>query len=156
MYTKYEETNSSKEKLSSVLLTMLSENIDVTITVTGDSMFPLWRHKRDTVVLTNCDKSALRKGVIPLYVRESGQYVMHRIVKANNNNYNLCGDAQTQIEYNLPKEKIVAVVKGFTRKGKEYSCDDLWVRIYSVLWMWLFPFRGIILKAYRKLSRYEY
>ena len=98
---------------------MLDENIDIAITVTGDSMFPLWRHMRDTAVLTKCDKTALRKGDIPLYRRKTGQYVMHRIIKANKDSYNLCGDAQTQIEYNLSAENIIAVVKAFTRKGKK-------------------------------------
>lgn len=141
----------SKEKDSSILLKMLAENIDVTITVTGDSMFPLWRHKRDTVVLTKCDKTTLKKGDIPLYRRTTGQYVMHRIIKVNHESYNLCGDAQTQIEYNLPTENVIAVVKAFTRKEKNYCCSDLRYKTYTVLWMRLFSCRRIILKCYRIL-----
>ena len=152
MDIKHVKVDPSKEGFSSILLEMLDENIDVTVTVTGDSMFPLWRHKRDTVVLTKCDKTALKKGDIPFYRRKTGQYVMHRIIKVNKESYNLCGDAQTQIEYNLSKENIIAVVKAFTRKGKEYNCSDLWVRGYKALWIGLLPFRGILLRGYRILS----
>lgn len=144
--------DTSKEVFTSALVKLLDENIDITITVTGDSMFPLWRHKRDTVVLTKCNYSALKKGDIPLYRRSNGQYVMHRIIKVNEDSYNLCGDAQTHIEYNLSKEKILAVVKAFTRKGKEYNCRTPWVKAYTVLWIVLLPIRGILLKGYRIIS----
>ncbi|MEQ8175958.1 MAG: S24/S26 family peptidase [Syntrophomonadaceae bacterium] len=138
----------SNEKFSSIILKMLDENIDVSITVTGNSMFPLWRDKRDTVVLTKNDTTLLKKGDIPLYRRNSGQYVMHRIIKVNKDSYNLCGDAYTQIEYDLPRDKIIAVVKAFTRKGKYYDCNNPWVRLYTVLWIRLLPFRGFFVGAY--------
>lgn len=147
METKHVKIDVEQEQFSLVLLKMLAENIDVTITVTGDSMFPLWRHKRDSVVLTKCDKTALKKGDIPLYKRRTGQYVMHRIIKVNKDSYNLCGDAQTQIEYDLAKDNIIAEVKAFTRKGKKYNCNDPWVRLYTALWIGLLPIRGIILKV---------
>lgn len=146
--------DTSKEEFSSALLNILDENIDVTITVTGDSMFPLWRHKRDTVVLTKCDKFALKKGDIALYRRENGQFVMHRIIKVNADSCNFCGDAQTQIEYNLAKDNIIAAVKAFSRKGKKYNCSNLWVRAYALLWIVLLPIRGILLKGYRVLSNH--
>lgn len=146
------KVNTSDEKFSCLLFKMLGENIDVTISITGDSMSPLWRHKRDTVVLASCDKTALRKGDIPLYRRATGQYVIHRIVNVNDNSYNLCGDAQTQIEYNVPKENIIAVVKAFNRKGKQFSCSSQCFKVYSTVWIWILPFRNIILKVYRRFS----
>lgn len=142
----------SLDEFSSMILPMLEKNIDVTITATGDSMYPLWKHKRDRVVLTNCNKFNLKRGDIPLYKRSSGQYVMHRIIRVNNDSYDMCGDAQWHIEYNLPKENIIAVVKSFTRKGKEYSCNNFLFRVYSIIWMGLLPLRRINLKIYRKLS----
>lgn len=145
--------NIVKEEFSSAILKILDENIDVTIMVTGNSMFPLWKHKRDTVVLSKCAKTALQKGDIPLYRRDTGQFVLHRIIKVNNDSYNLCGDAQTQIEYNLKKDNILAVVKAFTRKGKEYSCNNPWYRLYTVLWLKLLPVRGVILKVCRIIQR---
>jgi len=134
----------STEIITPVLSAMLEEDMSVTITVTGNSMFPLWRHKRDSVTLNRCNKSALKIGDIPLYRRASGKYVLHRIVGVNENSYNLCGDNQTQIEYNLPKEDIVAVVSSFTRKGRKYSCGSLGYSLYWRMWIWLLPARRII------------
>jgi hypothetical protein len=142
----------SLDEFSSVILPMLEKNIDVPITTTGDSMYPLWKHKRDMVVLTNCDKFNLKRGDIPLYKRPSGQYVLHRIIKVNKNSYDMCGDAQWNIEYNIPKENIIAVVKSFTRKGREYSSNNFSFRVYSDIWMRLLPLRRINLRIYRKLS----
>lgn len=138
----------AKQEFSIFLQELLDDNISVNLTVTGDSMFPLWRHKRDSVVLTKCDKNTLKKGDIPLYKRRNGQYVIHRIVKVNKNGYYLCGDAQAEIEYNVPSESIVAVVTSFTRKDKKYDCDDWRVRLYAFLWMRLFPIRGLILMVF--------
>lgn len=132
---------------------LFEDDFDVTITVTGNSMSPLWVHKRDTVTLTKCDMADLKRGDIPFYLKDNGQFVMHRIIGVKANSYHLCGDAQTDIEYFSKKENIFAVVKAFNRKGKEYSCRDLWYRIYMVLWVGLRPFRPILMKGYRYARR---
>lgn len=142
----------SLEELSPILLAMLEEGIDVTLTVTGNSMSPLWKHKRDTVVLTKCDKYNLKRGDIPLYQRCTGQYVLHRIVAVKEDSYTMCGDAQMQLERSVPKEKVIAVVKAFSRKGKKYSCKDLVYITYSNVWMALRPLRKIILGIYNRMS----
>jgi len=131
------------------LLNLLNEKLDITITLTGDSMFPLWRHKSNWVVLTKCDSTILKIGDIPLYRRNSGQYVLHRIIRVNNGCYDLCGDAQTLIEHNVRAENIIGVVKSFSRKGKNYSCSDFWIRVYAFVWMAAIPFRKVLLKVIR-------
>lgn len=130
------------EKFASLLLPLLEEKRDVEITVAGNSMYPLWKHGRDSVVLAGCDRYALKKGDVPLYRRPSGQLVLHRIVRVNELTYEMCGDAQTRIEYDLPKENVIAVVKSFTRKGKQYRCDHLAYRAYAGLWPRLRPLRS--------------
>jgi hypothetical protein len=147
MNIKHIKIDTNDPEASSALFKMLDEGMDINITVTGDSMFPLWKHKRDSVVITRCEKTSLKKGDIPLYRRVTGQYIMHRIVKVNNDSYNLCGDAQTQVEYNIKAENIIGVVKAFTRKGKKYDCRNLLFRVYSVLWVAILPFRGIFLRV---------
>jgi signal peptidase I len=142
----------SPQEFSSSVLPMIEENISITITTTGNSMYPLWKHKRDSIVIVKCDKFNLKRGDIPLYKRSNGQYVLHRIIRVNKDSFDMCGDAQSNIEYNIPKENIIAVVKSFIRNGKDYSCNSLCFRIYSALWMWMLPLRGINLKIYRKLS----
>ncbi|WP_144023709.1 S24/S26 family peptidase [Paenibacillus sp. FSL H8-0548] len=133
-----------------MLVPMLEDNLDVLIPVSGNSMYPLWKHNRDSVVVTSCNPYALKKGDIPLYRRASGQVVMHRIIRVNQDGYDMCGDIETQIEYNLPKDNIIAVVKCFTRKGQDYSCTHFGYKMYSFLWIRLRPLRRFFLKGYRE------
>ena len=141
------------EELSPLIVGLIEQNIDVTLTVTGNSMRPMLTHRKDSVVLTKCDPTALKKGDIPLYKRDNGQYVLHRIIKVNGSTYDIIGDHQTEIEYGVPKENVLCVVKAFTRNGKYHSCGDLSFRIYSVLWRWIIPLRGFMMAVHRLPSR---
>lgn len=143
----------SFEKLSPILITMIQKNIDVTLTITGNSMYPLLTHKRDSVILTRCDNRKLKKGDIPLYKRSSGQYVLHRIVMVNEDSYNLCGDNQYIIEKNIPKENIIAVVKAFERNGKLLYCNDFSYKVYFRFRVFLIPFRRFLHMISSKVRR---
>ncbi len=138
--------NNNKARATELMLSLLEQGLEVSVKVTGDSMYPLWKHKRDTIILKKCEEGILKRGEIPLYRRRNGKLVIHRIIRVNQDSYDLCGDAQTQVEYNLPKENVIAVVKAFTRKGRSYSCRDLSYRVYAYVWTCLLPFRSIILK----------
>lgn len=48
-----------------MLVPMLEDNLDVLIPVSGNSMYPLWKHNRDSVVVTSCNPYALKKGIFP-------------------------------------------------------------------------------------------
>ena len=57
----------------------------------GDSMLPLIKQGRDVIVIEKISKQ-LKRLDIPLYKRESGQYVLHRILKCKKDGYVMCGD----------------------------------------------------------------
>ncbi len=139
----------SMEEMSPLLLGLIDEGVDVNILVTGNSMRPMLTHLKSTVTLTKCDPKSLKKGDIPLYRRENGQYVLHRIVRVHKSTYDIIGDHQTEIERDVPKENVLCVVKEFTHKGKTYSCVQPCYRMYAFLWRWSVPFRGIMLKTKR-------
>ena len=146
----------SADEVAGLMEKIMGEQVDITIPVTGNSMSPLWRHGRDSVTLTRCDNTGLKKGDIPLYRRLNGQYVMHRIVKVTPDGYDLCGDAQTVVERCLPHDCVIAVVRSFTRNGRVYHCDQLTVRLYSALWPVLRLIRRFTAlpgRALRKLKR---
>lgn len=138
-------------EMSPLITGLIDEGVDVTILVTGSSMRPMLTHLKDTVVLTKCDPCSLKKGDIPLYLRENGQYVLHRILKVNPDSYDISGDNQWEIERDVKHSQILCVVKGFRRKGKYHSCDELLYRLYESTWRLLFPFRKFIKKTYLKL-----
>lgn len=128
---------------------LINDGTDVVFTVTGNSMSPLWYHRRDSVVLTACDPAALKRGQIPLYKRDDGRYILHRIIKVKKDTYDMVGDHQTQIERGVPKENVLCVVKAFYRRGKYHSCDEVPYRLYSHIWMFLRPVRGVLFKINR-------
>lgn len=105
----------------------------------GTSMLPMLRQGIDRVVLSALPET-LRKYDIPLYQRENGQYVLHRIVDADRT-ITCMGDNQFEAEAGLRREQMIAVVTGFTRGRKEYTTAYLPYRIYCRFWHYSRPVR---------------
>ena len=57
----------------------------------GDSMMPLIKEGRDLIIIEKT-QGRLKKYDVPLYKRDSGQYVLHRILKVREDDYVICGD----------------------------------------------------------------
>lgn len=131
------------------------QGLTVTLGVTGNSMRPLFAHKRDCAILSACDPQSLRRGDVPLYRRPDGTFVLHRILRVQADTYTLAGDAQHQLEVGLPKDCVLAVMTGFIRKGKAGSCRSVAYRLYSTVWMWLRPLRPFIFRAVARLRRWR-
>ena len=141
----------SMEELSPIIESVINSGGDAILCVTGNSMLPLWRDRHNNVVLTACDVNKLKVGDIPLYKRENGQYVLHRIVNVNDDSFDLLGDAQWWLEKGLDKNRVIAVTKGYyTEKGKYVSCDSFRQKLYFKLWSALLPVRALVLKVYRR------
>lgn len=144
-------TSVSMEELSPVIESVVSSGSDAVLCITGNSMLPLWRDRHNSVLLTACDVDKLKVGDIPLYRRENGQYVLHRIIKVNEDSFDLLGDAQWIVEKELPKKSVIAVAKGYyTEKGKYISCDSKKHKRYFAVWSFLLPIRRWILAIYRR------
>ena len=137
----------SLQDLSPVMETCIAEGSEVVLTITGNSMRTYLRHRRDQVVLKKAEKNMLRIGDVPLYRRENGQFVLHRVVDLGASCYTMCGDGQCEKEYGVSAKSVVAVATGFYRRGKLVQCTDLQYRAYVHLWMWLFPLRRMLLKG---------
>lgn len=129
------------------------QGLTVTLPVTGNSMRPLFFHKRDSVVLSACDPYSLKRGDVPLYRRDNGLYVLHRIVRVDEDTYTLTGDAQWALEVGLPKKNVLAVMTGFIRKGRAVDCRCFGYRVYVAVWMCLRPLRPLIVRVWRCFRR---
>ena len=88
---------------------VISSGGEFRLTPYGTSMLPLLEPGKCTVVLV--EPKEIKKGDIVLFVRASGQFVLHRVVAVKKDYYNMCGDNETAIEYRVLKENIKAVVK---------------------------------------------
>lgn len=110
----------------------------------GDSMEPLIRQGRDLLIIEPV-RGRLKRYDIPLYRRDSGQYVLHRVMKVRGDDYILCGDNRFRRESGITDRQILGVLTGILRDGRECSFRDWRYRLYVFFWCDLFPVRAAIL-----------
>lgn len=119
----------------------------------GDSMLPLIRQGRDLVLISQKPEGRLKKYDVPLYKRDSGQYVLHRILKVRENDYVLCGDNRWQRETGISDRHIIGVLTAVIRDGKKLPVTALRYRLYVHLWCDLFCLRAFALRVRAILKR---
>ena len=95
----------------------------------GTSMLPLIKEGRDTVTLVK-PSGRLKLDDIALYKRKSGQFVLHRVVKVFQKEYDMCGDNQSVPERGVKDSQIIAVVSYLRLNGKLYRADSKKLRLY--------------------------
>jgi hypothetical protein len=130
----------------------LAQNGKLIYTNKGDSMMPLIKQDRDLLIIEPVH-GRLKKYDVPLYKRDSGQYVLHRILKVRKNDYVICGDNRWIKEYGIQDRHIIGVLTAVVRNGKEVSVNDWKYKLYVHLWCDLFPIRAFIVHVINKLKR---
>lgn len=140
------------EALAEILSLQMESGGTARLVVTGDSMYPTLRHRKDVVHLVPVTEP-LKRGDLILYKRKSGQYILHRIVsKPKNGCFICCGDNQWEREP-VSEDQVIAVTDGFVRGGKTYQNTDLSHRLWVGIWTALFPVRRPLLALRRRLGR---
>ncbi len=140
---------------------ILSAEGKLVYTNTGTSMMPLLRQHRDLLIIAPPPAGRLRLWDVPLYKRDNGQYVMHRVLWVRKNDYIMCGDNRWMPEAGIADRHIVGVLEAVNRDGKvmpirdggEYGNVPLLYRVYVFLWCVFFPVRAMILYLNYKLNR---
>ncbi len=117
----------------------------------GTSMRPLFKTHRDIVVIGKADGD-LKKYDVALYRAPSGKYVLHRVVKVLPDRYLIRGDNTFLNEYVL-KTDVIGILTGFNRKGREYKTDGTGYRLYSRLWVFIYPIRKLFYLINRLLHK---
>lgn len=98
----------------------------------GISMLPMLRDGQDQVVLSPLPEK-LKKYDLPLYQRENGKYVLHRIVRVVEN-YTCMGDNQFVPEPDIRHDQMIAVVTAFYRGENYHSVTQWYYWLYCRLW----------------------
>lgn len=112
----------------------------------GVSMMPLLRQDRDLMIIEKKEEGQLKKYDAVLFIRDNGQYVLHRILKVREHDYWIVGDNCFTGEY-IKEEQIIGVLKGVMRDSKQISVEDKGYRLYVWLWCYFYPVRILILRG---------
>ena len=131
---------------------ILARDGQLVYTNVGDSMLPLIRQGKDLLVIKP-QTGRLQKYDIPLYRRDSGQYVLHRVLKVRESDYVICGDNRWGLECGITDHHIVGVLTAIIRDGKEIRMTGWQPRLYAHLWCDLFPIRAAILRCLSVMKR---
>ena len=140
----------STKELIPLFRELLSNGNTISVRITGNSMFPLFSHMRDTLSIAGCAK--YKKRDIVMYVRDSGDLVIHRVVGKKNGLYTMCGDNQTVAEFPIREEQLMGKVISFERKGKKYKAGNLLYKIYSFIWCISLKLRKPVLVSLMKIK----
>lgn len=141
------------EVLFPVIKELLSSGMRTRITVTGMSMYPFLREGIDSVELSSAKFKDIRRGDIVIALRDSKEYVMHRVIKVDNSCFYIVGDAQRAIEGPLRPNQVFAKITVIWRKDKKIECSNKWWNMMSEVWMLLLPFRNLIIRGYRMMRK---
>lgn len=101
-----------------------NRGLDFQIPITGTSMNPLLYQNRDFVKIVK-PALPLKLGDIPLYRRNDGAFVLHRVVGIKENGeYIMCGDNQFLLEYGITDKNIIGIAKTLIIDGKEIDVQS--------------------------------
>ena len=140
----------SMSEMFALIEEQISAGGSVELTVTGNSMYPMLKHKKSVVRLSGAWE--LKIGDIPLYRRDNGVYVLHRIVRTADT-YTCCGDNQWRLEHGIRRDQIIAVVTDYKRSKRWRSCTSRGYLLYVRFWTWIRPLRRLIFGGWKRLCR---
>ena len=118
----------------------------------GDSMYPMLKEGRDTVIIVP-PVFPLKKYDVPVY-RRGDHYTMHRIVRINKKGYVICGDNRTHLERDITDKDIVGVLTAFYHNGQYVECTDKKYLRYARKKCFVLPFKimaGKVKSLFRKM-----
>lgn len=120
----------SNKQVMDLIKEQLSATGTAGLTVTGNSMAPLFKDKKTVVELALPKK--IKKYDILLYTRENGAVVLHRVVKVAKNGLWLRGDNDMVTEKGVPPTWVAALAIKSVTDGKEKNLQGLGNRLYGM------------------------
>lgn len=114
----------------------------------GVSMLPMIVQDRDLMIVRKKNpEERLKKFDVAIYVSPTHKYVLHRIIKVDDNGYVFLGDNCVKKEYGIREEQVIAVLTAFVHNGKKIEVTDFGYKFYSRFWYYIYPLRMIFKKT---------
>lgn len=148
--TAVEVVEMSNAEFIPVVLDFVEKGKTATLPLRGFSMRPFLEDRRDKALLVKPDGISVGDAVLAEISER--HYVLHRVWKIDGDNVTLMGDGNLTPEH-CQLSDIRAKAIAFYRKGRSVA-DSTYGRkwkIYSWIWVRLFPVRRWILAFYRRL-----
>ncbi|MBQ2027757.1 MAG: hypothetical protein II214_07665 [Alistipes sp.] len=128
----------SNREIFAIARDTLLEGSTVRITVNGESMLPFFR-SGSTILLRPVREEDIRK--YNVVMADAGHaFVVHRIVKVDDNKITLLGDGNIYGTESVSRDKIYGVV----------DCSALHL-FFAKIWLWLRPVRRFPLAIFRRV-----
>ena len=142
---------------NTVIEEKLKKGESCVLTVEGTSMLPFLRPKEDQVVIVPFS-GVVKKYNVLLYVRENGQYVLHRVVKKKRDELWMRGDHQYTVERNILPSSCIGRLEGTwknagSKKERYVRENDVVHRVEVALWFFSFFPRKLAWHTWRALYR---
>ncbi len=129
----------------------LEQGRAVTYFTVGVSMRPLLIERATHVTVAPLAQA--NNGDILLYIRKSGDLVLHRCIKQNEHCYFMRGDNTFGLE-KIAKAQAVGVVTYVFRKGRQIDVNrNSAYKLYVAVWRAIYPFRWVLQKFKSVLRR---
>lgn len=113
-------------------------------TISGTSMMPLLRQKKDIVEIRKIE-GRCKKYDVALYKRKN-RYILHRILKVLPDGYLIAGDHCTFVERDIEDRNILGVMTKVIRDGKTITPENFLYKMYVHLWCDVYPVRMKIIR----------
>lgn len=125
------------------------EGVWVSTTV-GESMWPMLRNRRDTIVVRRCE-GRLQPFDVALY-RRGSDYILHRVIKVVDGGYRILGDNCYFVE-DVPEDAVLGRLDEFWRGEKHFDPRSCGWLLYARIWFSLWPLRRVLKKCRTVLGR---
>lgn len=120
------------EQLIPLMQEKLAQGNTVRLQPSGISMLPMLRQGVDSVIISPLPHK-LNKYDLPLYRRDNGQYVLHRIIKTGET-FTCMGDNQFGKETGIRQDQMIGLVTTFFKNERRISVTNIGYQIYCRFW----------------------
>lgn len=119
----------------------------------GISMRPMLDNKMDQAYLEKATRENVKKWDVVLFQNDNGAYIMHRVVKLDDDGFVTRGDNNYYNDKKQSYDALIGRLYQFEHKEKSYSVTALSYRLYVTMWMVSYLIRKLIVKAKRKVLK---
>lgn len=131
-YTPSEVRQLPTEVYFDIVREQLAVNGWANVRVTGISMKPFLTPIRDTVTIILPDDS-MKRGDIALFDTRMGRYILHRVTRVGEHDFDMRGDNTVRGEKKLPKAQLVGIVESANRNGRKISRGSALYRLFAAV-----------------------